>query len=121
MEYLDNNFNKIMISSEMKDVKLPTHEELLLYLIAQDLKSRKFFDGLRDLGLDDDYYQADLSELVLIYMGLSTLSDEPGDLYYSLLGKYTENLPADKEALQKASHAVYQSLLLFRDEAKDFS
>ena len=33
-------------------VKLPAKAELTLYLIKEELKSHKFFTGLRDIGLD---------------------------------------------------------------------
>lgn len=57
----------------MIDHQLPTEKELLLYLTAQDLKSRRFFDGLRELGLDDDYYQSELGDLILTYARLKSI------------------------------------------------
>ena len=95
---------------------LPTTEELLLYLISEDLKSRRFFDGLRELGLDDAYYQAELCTLILIYARLSPEPNEAVDFYYHLLGKYAEHLPPNTTALLKAANKVYKELMVFKDQ-----
>lgn len=98
------------------DHQHPTEKELLLCLIAQDLKSRRFFDCLRELGLDDDYYQSELGDLILIYARLNTESNEVTDFYYNLLGKYSTNLAANNNDLYKAAQEVYSALITFREQ-----
>ncbi|RAV97604.1 hypothetical protein [Pseudochryseolinea flava] len=40
-------------------VKLPQKIDYCLYLIKEELKSRRFFEGLHSVGLDDVYLQPD--------------------------------------------------------------
>lgn len=50
---------------------LPTQQELLCALIREELRSHQFFNGLRELGLDDVYHQTDLSTLILTIVRLN--------------------------------------------------
>jgi hypothetical protein len=56
---------------------LSPRAKLILRLIYEDLKGHKFFDGLRTLGLDDDFYQPELGSLILEYVGLTNKIKRP--------------------------------------------
>lgn len=57
-------------------VKLPSDTELILFIIKEDLKNTKLFDGLESAGLTDCFYRADFAALVLGYMGFDEIPDD---------------------------------------------
>lgn len=92
---------------------LPTTEELMLRLIGEDLKSYRFFDVLRSLGLEDDFYQAELGHLILNYARLSPENDAVTDLYYGLLSIHSLRLLPTRESLAAEAKIIYVSLMEF--------
>lgn len=95
--------------------KLPlfhfTHEdELTLYLIMEELKSRKFFNTLRTVGLDDAFYQADLSGPILNAFGLTDESNETMDGYYRIMEKYAEGVTNENGMMVKQAMKAYGEL-----------
>ncbi len=46
------------MSSPYGMVKLPKHVDETLFLIKEELKSRKFFEGLHNVGLEDVWLSA---------------------------------------------------------------
>ena len=59
--------------------------QLTLYLITEELKTRKFFNGLLDLGLDNCPYQPNLDKLIMAYIGLPDDVDDAFDFYYDVI------------------------------------
>jgi len=59
-------------------VKLPSDTELILYMIKEELKSVKLFNGLARVGLDDCFFQPRFGTLVLSYIGFD---ERPDDLF----------------------------------------
>jgi hypothetical protein len=92
-------------------VKLPPEAEIVLYLIKEELKSHKFFSGLRGVGLDDCFYQPNLSTLIIGYTKLADELDDPFEFYYKLLEKYSEEMEADNESVTKQALNVYMDLI----------
>jgi hypothetical protein len=81
-------------------VKSPTQKELILQLLKQELKSYRFFNGLREVGLDDSFYHSDFSSLVLTY-----------DFYFALLEKYSAYFQPSEEVVMKLALSVYLKLM----------
>jgi hypothetical protein len=100
-------------------VKLPSDTEIVLYLIKEELKSHKFFNGLRGVGLDDCFYQPNLSTLIIGYTGLADELDEPFEFYYKLLEKYSEEMEADNESVTKLALNVYMDLISEKKRLSD--
>jgi hypothetical protein len=95
-------------------VKLPAQKDLLLYLIKEELKSRRFFNGLREIGLDDCYFQPDFSTIVLAYTGFTDEENATYDFYFNLLEKYSEQIEPADESVMKHAFNVYIDLLAER-------
>ena len=95
-------------------VKLPAQKDLLLYLIKEELKSRRFFNGLREIGLDDCYFQPDFSSIVLAYTGFTDEENATYDFYFNLLEKYSVMIEAADESVIKHAFNVYIDLLAER-------
>lgn len=92
-------------------LQLPTNVELILYLIREDLKCQKFFDGLRNVGLDDCYYQPELGLLIITYAGLDPEKDEDSDLYYNLVAEHIKDMEASRESVTRKALSIYMKLV----------
>lgn len=93
-------------------VKLPPKIELVLFLIKEELKSAKFFNGLSKVGLDDCYYQSHFGTLILGYMGFDDRPDDLYNFYVSLIDKYSEKIEPDGNSITKYAFEVYVELVI---------
>lgn len=94
----------------MKSKHRPERDHTL-YLIREELKSRKFFNTLRKLGLQDCYYQPDLSQLIIENLALNDGSDEAFLFCYDVLNKYSERIDEDEEMIIAQALEVYNELV----------
>lgn len=89
-----------------------THDtELTLYLIREELKSRKFFSGLQKLGLDYCFYQPHLDKPILAAMGFDDPSDEVYNFYFKLIEKRSRKIREDEESISTQARKVHKKLL----------
>lgn len=99
-------------------VKLPSHMDLTLYLIREDLKSEKFFNGLHKIGIEECPYQPRLGKAVLANMGLDDGTDATFEFYYRLIEKRSKKLKGDHESLMKQVMKVYVALCEEKERRK---
>ena len=85
----------------------PTAEEVVIHLIREELKSQRFFEGLRELGLDDAFYQTDLLELIMTGVGMPVESMEHQAFCYNLLKRHSARVTQDASALIDEAKRVY--------------
>lgn len=95
-------------------VKLPSDTQVVLYLIREELKSRKFFRTLQNMGLDDCYYQPHLDELILRNLDLNDDSDETFDAYYQIIERRSKKISTDNDSIMKQALKVYYELIELR-------
>lgn len=88
---------------------IPT-EKFILLLICEELKSRKFFDTLKLLGLDNSDYQPNLDDVILNCIGLCDDSNATLDFYYALIEKHASEIEASRESIETQALLVYQNL-----------
>lgn len=93
-------------------VKLPPKIELILYLIKEELKTVKLFNGLARVGLDDCYYQSHFGTLVLAYMGFDERDDDLHNFYMDLIDKYSDKIEADNDSIMKYAFKVYVEIAI---------
>jgi hypothetical protein len=93
-------------------VRLPQKVELTLFLIREELKSRKFFNSLQRAGLDDCYYQTHLDQLIMNNTGLDHESDRDFGFYSSLMEKNSKKIDTGEEAVMKRAVKVYVELMI---------
>lgn len=93
-------------------IKLPRKVELALFLIQSELKTRKFFHGLRNVGLDDCDYQCHFNALIADCIGLDDLRDEAFSRFDEILEKYSVKIEPDNESLMKQVMSAYVELVL---------
>jgi hypothetical protein len=102
-------------SSSSSLTKFLSDEELLLWLIREDLKCRKFFDGLRAIGMEDTFYQPELGMLILKCAGFENEIDDTYDFYHDLLGRHSQAIEADIDSVRREAFHVYAKLIVERN------
>lgn len=88
-------------------VKLPYGTQVTLYLIKEELKSRKFFNALQEMGLDDCYFQPHLDELILRSLDMDDDSDKTFDAYYEIIERRSKKIDADNDSIIKQALKAY--------------
>jgi hypothetical protein len=91
-------------------VKLPVDIQLTLYLIREELKSRKLFLTLHEVGIDDCYYQPHLDSLILNNVGLDDGSDETFNICQQILDKRSRKIEADNDSIMNQALKAYHEL-----------
>ena|SRR5687767_6656312 len=91
--------------------KLPPSIDLTLYLIREELKCQKFFNGLAEAGIEDCYYQPRLGKVILANMGMDDGKDETFEFFYNLVEKRSKKIAMDVESITKQAFRVYNELL----------
>jgi hypothetical protein len=106
---------KIELPKNTTLVRLPPNAELAIYLIREELRSRKLVRGLEQVGLDPMFSQADFSKLVLSAIGYNSQPDELCEWYYSMVDEYTMRFDHDDmEMLLEQSFNFYLDLEMER-------
>lgn len=95
----------------MKLICLPADVEATLYLIREELKSRKLFAALHKAGIDDCYFQPHLDSLILKHFGMENCSDQMFQVYMDILDKRSKKIEADNESIMRQAMKVYFELL----------
>lgn len=91
-------------------VKLPSETQICLYLIKEELKSRKLFHILHKVGLDDRYFQPHLDSLIVHSLGIDNNTDETFAIYDAIIEKRSRKIEADNDSIIKQSLKVYHEL-----------
>ncbi len=92
-------------------VKMPDHVQLSIYLIKEELKSRRLFHALHEVGLDDCYFQPHLDVLILESIGLSDRTDETLSMYEAIMDRRSKKIEADNDSVMKQALKAYHELL----------
>lgn len=82
-------------------VRLPSAAEAALYLIEEELKTRKLFPTLHEIGLDDCSFQPHLDSLILRSLGMDDCTDETFSIYAGILEKRSKKIEADHDSIMK--------------------
>lgn len=96
--------------SQFPLVKLPDDIQVSLYLIREELKSRKLFSALHQAGIDDCYFQPHLDSLILRSVGIDDASDETTNQYNEILDRRSKKITADNDSIVKQAMKVYWEL-----------
>jgi len=99
------------LNSKNRPVKIPVSVDLALALIREELKIRKFFNTLREVGIEDCYYQPDLGTLILKSLGLDDGTDETFYRYSDLMDKHCRKITPDHTSIMKEAGRVYRELV----------
>jgi hypothetical protein len=92
-------------------ITLPQSTQHTLYLIREELKSRKLFHALHEAGLDDCYFQPHLDLLIMQALGLDDDNDETFTRYDDILEKRSRKIEAFNDSVMKQAMKVYGELV----------
>lgn len=92
-------------------VKLPSKMQESLYLIKEELKSRKLFHALHEAGLDDCYFQPHLDSLILRNIGIDENSDETFIRYDDILDRRSKKIESHNDSIMKQAMKTYTELM----------
>jgi hypothetical protein len=98
--------------------RLNNKHDVTLYLIKEELKSRKLFHALHQAGLDDCYYQPHLDSLILRSIGIDDGRDDTFRLYYDIIDKRSKKIEADNDSIMKQALKVYMELIEVKKQLK---
>jgi hypothetical protein len=97
-------------SSRYPLVRLSSKAQNTLYLIREELKSRRLFQALHEVGLDDCYFQPHLDSLILRSIGLDDGTDDTFSVYENIIEKRSKKIKADYDSITKQAFKAYQEL-----------
>lgn len=100
-------------------VKFPSDIQIALFLIKEELKSRKLFHALHEAGLDDCYFQPHLDTLILRSVDMDDGTDETFGLYYDIIDKRSKKIEADNDSIMKQALKVYMELMEVKKQLKE--
>jgi len=99
--------------------KLPESIDVILFLLKQELKTRKLFHVLHKVGLDDCYYEPHLDSIIMRNIGLDDGRDETFARYDDILEARSKKIEADNESITKHAFKAYAELMDYKKSLKD--
>jgi hypothetical protein len=99
-----------LLISQFPLVKLPHKIDYCVFLIKEELKSRRFFEGLHSVGLDDVYLQPRLDRLILKSVGLNDGTDETSEFYFKIMERRSKKIASDNDSIVTQALKVYMEL-----------
>lgn len=102
-------------------VKLPQEVDMCLFLIKEELKCRRFFDGLISAGIDDIYLQPHLDILILKSVGLDDGSDETWEFYFKIMGRRSKKVGTDNDSIVTQALKAYMDLISEKKRRKEIT
>lgn len=100
-------------------VTLPQAVQVAFFLIQQELKCRKLFDHLNEVGMGDSYFQPHLDKLILAQVGLDDGKDETLNFYVKLIDKHSRKIKGNNESVMKQAMKVYVALMTERNRRRE--
>ena len=97
--------------SKLPIIKLPSGIQTTVYLIKEELKSRRLFLALHEVGLDDCYFQPHLDSLILRSIGMDDGKDETFGIYTGIMEKRSKKIEADYNSIMKQALKAYMELI----------
>ncbi|RAW01090.1 hypothetical protein [Pseudochryseolinea flava] len=99
-------------------VRMPDETQITLFLIKEELKSRKIFHALYDIGIDDCYFQPHLDSLIMGSIGLDDGSDKTFESYTDILDRRSRKIEADNDSIMKQALKAYHELMTLKSKLK---
>jgi hypothetical protein len=95
-------------------VKLSESIDGILFLLKQELKTRRLFEALHQIGLDNCYYRPHLDSVIMRSMDLDDGTDETFIRYDDIVEKRSRKIKADNDSITKHAFKAYMELLEFK-------
>jgi hypothetical protein len=100
-----------LFPKDMRLIRLPAKEELIIFLISEDIRNRKIIKHLEKEG-QDGAYAGDLSKLILGLVGFEDRSDQLYALYFRQLDENALDLNlSENRELHERAFKIYKNLM----------
>jgi len=99
--------------------KRQQHAFSAIRLIQEELKSRKFFNLLREIGLSDCIYEPHLGDVILASMKLNAGSDKMHNYFFELIERHSRKIKPYDGSLVKQATEVYEKLQLRKKNGRN--
>jgi hypothetical protein len=84
--------------------------DVLLFIIREELRNRKFFNTLLHVGIEDSWYRSDFSPLIMHGAGLEINFEEDFKHYDLVMDKYSEVIEPGNKSLEEVAEVVLREL-----------
>lgn len=91
--------------------------QICIRLIVEELKTRKLFHGLHELGFEDCYLQPNLDEFILQCVGLRDDSDDIFKTYTAIMNKRSAKIRKDGDMIIKQAVKAYREIVQIKSTA----
>jgi len=105
------NRKKLLSMTHHRNTDRPDNTAFALTLIGEELKSRRFFNTLHELGLEYSFFQPHLDHPILQTVGLDPSNDDVFDFYSDLMDKHSKLISAESKSVSAQAKEVYDTLL----------
>ncbi|NOT76979.1 MAG: hypothetical protein HOP08_18805 [Cyclobacteriaceae bacterium] len=96
-------------------VKLPKKVEMALFLIGEELKGRKFFNELQNIGVSDSPYERHFNAPIAVCLGLDDHADNVFTQIDNILERHSEKIDADdNDSVMRQVFRAYVDLVIER-------
>ena len=84
--------------------------QMAVYLIASDLKTKKLFNSLTDIGCDSCFCIPEFCDLIFAIVGFEDRPNELYDFYFDLLDQYCNTVTHENDLPAKEALGIYKLL-----------
>lgn len=102
---------EIRLVSNSPLVKLPQEIDLTLFLIREELKSKKFTNDLENIGFDLTFFSSDFSRIICSLIGLNNRTDEFYEWYDNEINIFCKEIDLS-DGLKLTEHAFNFYIIL---------
>ncbi|PKV48887.1 hypothetical protein ATE84_0903 [Aquimarina sp. MAR_2010_214] len=82
--------------------KLSTHQDLILYLIKNELLGTRFINQLASVGFDTSFFSVELGMAILSLMGFKNRTDALWEWYHGTVDAYAAKVCLEDHAATRA-------------------
>ncbi len=91
--------------------RISSTTDLAVFLIREELKCRRFFNTLREAGIEDVYYQPQMDKAILVVMELEEDSEEIFREYSRIMEEHSLRIRQDSAVIQEEALCAYRELV----------
>lgn len=91
-----------------------TKKQETIYLIEQQLKTRRFYDDLDDIGLGHYDFEPNVDHLILKNLSLDDGLDKTYKYYARIIDKHSKLLKPDRWQIRKQALRTYEKLVALK-------
>lgn len=85
--------------------------QMSLCLIKEELKTRKLFRILQEIGMTECGFEPHLDSLILQTIGLDDEDDNVSDRYFTIMEKRSKKIEGNNDSMMKQTFKAYREIM----------